>query len=129
MELFPEESTDYEYENELLQTIYFPKKVKNIGYLTDKLPTARYEERLARTERKLGSSDTVPSPNNGGTERKRLPSLNNVSKVYKVSAPKDKSPQKYKVNHLKSDESNSGHNVSTVGSSKGASPRNVEIKD
>lgn len=92
MELFPEESTDFEYENELLQTIYFPKKVKNIGYLTDKLPSPWYdEERMAKTERKLGSSDTVPSPNNA-TERKRLPSLNSVSKVYKVNPPNEKSP-------------------------------------
>ena len=33
-----EEDSDFEYNNELLRTIIFPKKMKNIGYLTDKLP-------------------------------------------------------------------------------------------
>lgn len=44
--------------NELLQTIYFPKKAKNIGYLTDKLPKAKYED-LVQKEKKFGSSDTM----------------------------------------------------------------------
>lgn len=46
--------------NQLLQTIYFPKKVsKNIGYLTDKLPKSKYSnESLSLTTKKLRASDT-----------------------------------------------------------------------
>jgi len=46
-QLFSEEESDSEVKHELLQTIYFPKKVKNIGYLTDKLPKSKYENPLS----------------------------------------------------------------------------------
>jgi hypothetical protein len=53
-----ETNSEMIYQNELLSTIYFPKKVKNIGYLTDKLPKAKYEELGSSKERaKKNSSD------------------------------------------------------------------------
>lgn len=53
---------EFDYQNELLQTIYFPKKVKNIGYLTDKLPKAKYEDLIQR-DKKMMASDTLKDGN------------------------------------------------------------------
>ncbi len=62
--------------NQLLQTIYFPKKVsKNIGYLTDKLPKSKYSnESLSLTTKKLRASDTFPKEK----ESVSLPVLKNL---------------------------------------------------
>jgi hypothetical protein len=54
------DASEFDYQNELLQTIYFPKKVKNIGYLTDKLPKAKYEElERSKEKKKMGASDSL----------------------------------------------------------------------
>lgn len=107
-ELFPEED-DSDLDNELLQTIYFPKKVKNIGYLTDKLPRMRYEEdnSMMKSTRKR-SSDTDPSP---PKVKSSLPLLSSS-----VSKKKDgrHSINRIKASDLKQDTVSSGGGASTI---------------
>jgi hypothetical protein len=71
--LFPEEedpSDSDTLKNELLKTIYFPKGVMNIGYLTDKLPKPTYSKNFETsltdrnsTERKSTKSTIFPNIN------------------------------------------------------------------
>lgn len=95
-ELYPEEE-EFIYENTLLQTIYFPKKVKNIGYLTDKLPKAMYEDSpLISTKKSPKSRNSTPNPSK---------SLSNITKPFRVLPNQRKTKSMIKASQLRVTES------------------------